>query len=55
MLKITSNKDYYPTPEEFLRQNLNGADWESIEYVLEPSAGKGNIAESIGGEEHDAR
>ena len=45
MLKITSSEDYYPTPESLLERILDGLDWEKIEYVLEPSAGKGNIVE----------
>ena len=45
MLKITRSEDYYPTPESLLEEITAGLDWESINYVLEPSAGKGNIAE----------
>ena len=47
MLKITGSEDYYPTPESFLKEITNGMDWEHIEYVLEPSAGKGNIVEHV--------
>ncbi len=47
MLKITGNEDYYPTPESFLKEITEGMDWENIEYVLEPSAGKGNIVEHV--------
>ena len=47
MLKISSNKDYYPTPESLLRQITEGIKWQEIGYVLEPSAGKGNICEFV--------
>ena len=47
MLKLTGSEDYYPTPESFLKEITMGMDWEQIEYVLEPSAGKGNIVEHV--------
>ena len=47
MLKISGSEDYYPTPEAFLKEISSGMDWKSINYVLEPSAGKGNIAEYV--------
>ena len=47
MLKITGSEDYYPTPEALLKEITVGLDWEKIKYVLEPSAGKGNIAEYV--------
>lgn len=47
MLKIMGSEDYYPTPEELLDGILSTVDWESIKYVLEPSAGKGNIVEYL--------
>ncbi len=47
MLKITGSEDYYPTPEAFLKEITTGMDWGKICYVLEPSAGKGNIAEHV--------
>ena len=47
MLKIMGSEDYYPTPEELLNGILSTVDWESIKYVLEPSAGKGNIVEYL--------
>ena len=49
MLKLIGSEDYYPTPEELLERITAGLDWKQIEYVLEPSAGKGNIAEYIRG------
>ena len=47
MLKLQGSEDYYPTPEEFLSEVLGGINWEETRYILEPSAGKGNIAEYI--------
>lgn len=47
MLKITGSEDYYPTSESLLQEITAGLDWQNITYVLEPSAGKGNIAEYV--------
>ena len=47
MIKITGSEDYYPTPESLLQVMIEGLDWEGIEYILEPSAGSGNIAEYV--------
>lgn len=38
------NKEFYPTPVHLLDKILYGVRWELINDVLEPSAGKGNIA-----------
>lgn len=37
--------EFYPTPEPLLEAMTDGINWKEIETVLEPSAGKGNIAE----------
>ena len=34
---------FYPTPPALSERLLSGIDWEKIETVLEPQAGKGNI------------
>ena len=34
---------FYPTPPALSERLLSGIDWEKIENVLEPQAGKGNI------------
>ena len=47
MLKITWSEEYYPTPESLLKQITHGIDWQSVDYVLEPSAGRGNIVEFV--------
>lgn len=38
------NDQFYPTPEGLAGKMLAGLDWDMIETVLEPSAGKGNLA-----------
>ena len=53
MIKLTGNEDYYPTPESLLDQITAGLDWERIRYVLEPSAGRGNIADYVKKAKHD--
>ena len=47
MLKLKGSLDYYPTPDTLLDKITEGLDWNRIQYVLEPSAGKGNIAEYL--------
>ena len=47
MLKITGSEDYYPTPERLLEIITAGVKWLDVNTVLEPSAGKGNIAEFV--------
>lgn len=39
--------EYYPTPEWLLAEITKDVDWSKITYVLEPSAGSGNIARCI--------
>ena len=46
-LKLIGSEDYYPTPEEFLDVITEGIDFQGMKYVLEPSAGKGNIVEYL--------
>ena len=47
MLKITGSEDYYPTPESLLEKITAGIDWPEAYYVLEPSAGRGNICDFL--------
>lgn len=47
MLKITGSEDFYPTPESLLDKITEGLKWTQIHYVLEPSAGRGNICEYL--------
>lgn len=37
-------KNFYPTPSSMIDKMLSGTDWNFISSVLEPSAGKGDIA-----------
>ena len=47
MLKLKGSLDYYPTPDTLLDRITVDLDWDKVNYVLEPSAGKGNIAEYL--------
>lgn len=40
-------KEFYPTPKELLDKVTANIDWKMIQTVLEPSAGKGDIADYI--------
>ncbi len=44
---FTGNKDFYPTPQHIIDKMLFGIDFKMIHSILEPSAGKGDIAERI--------
>lgn len=44
---FTSNKDFFPTPENLINKMLMDIDFKMIQTILEPSAGKGNIIEAI--------
>lgn len=37
--------NFYPTPERLLEKVTHSVDWEKIQTVLEPSAGKGDIVD----------
>lgn len=47
MIKISGSADFYPTPSLFLEEIAGDLEWNKIQYVLEPSAGRGNIAEFV--------
>lgn len=38
---------FYPTPAELVESMMQLVDWERVQFALEPSAGKGDIAEGI--------
>lgn len=38
---------FYPTPEALANKLLEGIDWHFVESVLEPSAGKGDLARRV--------
>ena len=39
--------EFYPTPESLLEKITAGIDWRKVTSILEPSAGKGDIAEYV--------
>ena len=41
------NKEFFPTPRTLINKMLDWVDFKTINSVLEPSAGKGDIADSI--------
>ena len=44
-----AKKTFYPTPEALAKKLLEGLDWSFIESILEPSAGKGDLARVCAG------
>lgn len=44
-----AQKTFYPTPEPLAKKLLEGVDWGYVESVLEPSAGKGDLAKVCAG------
>ena len=42
-----AQEGFYPTPPSVAEKLLDGIDWDMIETVLEPSAGKGNLVDCI--------
>ena len=43
-ITITNGNDqFYPTPDKLAGMMLAGIDWDKIETILEPSAGKGDL------------
>ena len=41
------NKEFYPTPKWLIQKMLDSIDIEKVKYILEPSAGKGDIIDAI--------
>lgn len=44
---VEHNEDFYPTPRELIERMLSNINLTSIQNVLEPSAGKGDIIECL--------
>lgn len=44
---FTDNKDFYPTPDHLINKMFSGLDFNYINSILEPSAGKGNIIDKL--------
>lgn len=50
MTLLTENNsgfDFYPTPKTLIDKMINGIDWRMVTTILEPSAGKGDIAKAV--------
>ena len=50
IVQITENpgkSEFYPTPESLVDRMLAGIDWSMVNSVLEPSAGKGDLALAV--------
>ncbi len=43
----TARDGFYPTPPALAERLLSGIEWERVEKVLEPQAGKGNIVRAV--------
>lgn len=55
LLELVENKEtseFYPTPKELVEKMLSKVNWDCVETILEPSAGKGNILREIARKEH---
>lgn len=44
---FADNKDFYPTPKNIIDKMLSDIDFKMIQSILEPSAGRGDIVETI--------
>lgn len=44
---FTDNKGFWPTPEPVIEKMLNRISWKDVHTVLEPSAGRGDIADAM--------
>ena len=42
-----AKETFYPTPEALADKLLEGIDWHFVQSVLEPSAGKGDLAKAV--------
>ena len=45
-----ARKTFYPTPEALAEKLLRDVDWRKVESILEPSAGKGDLARYCAGQ-----
>lgn len=43
-LPANENNEFYPTPTKIAGMMLSGIDWAFVKTVLEPTAGKGDLA-----------
>lgn len=47
LVENVQTSEFYPTPPALVQKMLEGIDWDIIETILEPSAGKGDILKEI--------
>lgn len=47
LIQTIDNDEFYPTPATLVKRMLAGIDWDMVQTVLEPSAGKGDILRGI--------
>lgn len=50
-----AQETFYPTPEALADKLLEGIDWRFVQSVLEPSAGKGDLAKAVVNHLHTER
>lgn len=50
-----SNSGFYPTPSKLAGKMLSCVDWATVFSILEPSAGKGDLADSVSRFVNDTR
>lgn len=50
-----AKKTFYPTPEALADKLLEGIDWRFMQSILEPSAGKGDLAKAVVKQLHNNR
>ena len=47
LIQTIDNDEFYPTPATLVKRMLAGIDWNMVQTVLEPSAGKGDILREL--------
>lgn len=47
LIQTIDNDEFYPTPATLVKRMLAGIDWNMVQTVLEPSAGKGDILREV--------
>lgn len=43
----SKKSEFYPTSENLVNQMIEGIDWNLVNTILEPSAGKGDILKGV--------
>lgn len=54
-LPAFSNSGFYPTPSKLAGKMLSCVDWKNVFAILEPSAGKGDLADAVSRFVNDTR